>query len=71
MGAIEDYHYRGKMSDYNARRAVRALEDAGLMRIKLGPRGGMATAKFEWLPRAYLAPERLAPDDEEAMEMLA
>lgn len=29
----------------------------------------MATAKVTWLPRAYLAPSRLAPANEEAMEM--
>lgn len=57
--------------DPTVRRSLRALEDAGLVHIELGPRGGMATAKVTWLPRAYLAPERLAPADEEAMEMLA
>ncbi|MHC2576572.1 hypothetical protein ACVI1J_001716 [Bradyrhizobium diazoefficiens] len=57
--------------DYRVRRALRGLEDAGLVRIELGPRGGMATAKVTWLPRAYLAPERLAKEDEAAMEMLA
>jgi hypothetical protein len=60
-----------RTSDYNVRRALRALEDAGLVRIELGPRGGMATAKVEWLPRAYLAPERLAAEDEEALGELA
>ena len=57
-------------SDYRVRRALRAMEDVGLVKIHPGPRGGMAKAKVEWLPRAYLAPERLAPDDEAAMEML-
>jgi hypothetical protein len=75
MGAIEDYHHRGKMSDFNARRAVRALEDAGLMHIELGPRGGLAAAKFTWLPRAYLpVPEPrqtvFEEDDEMAMEAM-
>ena len=60
-----------RTSDYRVCRALRALEDAGLMHIELAPRGGMATAKCTWLPRAYLAPERLAPEDEEAMEGLA
>lgn len=59
------------MRDYRVRRAMRALEDAGLVHIELGPRGGMATAKVTWLPRAYLAPAQLAPADEEALEMLA
>lgn len=60
-----------RTSDYRVRRALRALEDVGLMRIDLGPRGGMATTKCTWTARAYLAPARLAPDDEAAMEMLA
>jgi len=60
-----------RTSDYNVRRALRALEDAGLVRIELGPRGGMAAAKVEWLPRAYLVPERLAPEDEEALGAMA
>lgn len=57
--------------DYAVRRALRALEDAGLLSIELGPRGGMATARCTWTARAFLAPERLAPADEEAMELLA
>ena len=43
----------GKSSDY--RRAVRALDDAGLLKLTVGPRGGFGTATFEWLPAAYLA----------------
>ena len=62
---------RAYASDRNISRALRALEDAGLVHIELGPRGGMATAKVTWTHRAYLAPQRLAPADEEAMEMLA
>ncbi|MBB4377247.1 hypothetical protein [Bradyrhizobium sp. SBR1B] len=58
-------------SDYRVRRALRALEDVGLVHIKLGPRGGMATASCTWTPRAYLAPAQLSPADEEALEMLA
>jgi hypothetical protein len=58
-------------SRYHVRRALRALEDVGLMHIELGPRGGMATAKCTWLPRAYLAPTRLAPADDEALGELA
>lgn len=57
--------------DYRVRLSLRALEDVGLVQIELGPRGGMATAKVTWTSRAYLAPERLAPEDEEAMETLA
>jgi hypothetical protein len=54
-------------SDYSVRRALRALEDAGLVRIELGPRGGMATAKVEWLPRTFLAAGSFAHADEEAL----
>ncbi|MHC2844836.1 hypothetical protein [Bradyrhizobium diazoefficiens] len=64
-------HGGPRTSDYRVRRSLRALEDVGLVRIELGPRGGMATAKVEWLPRAYLAPERLASADEEALGALA
>jgi hypothetical protein len=46
---------RGKSCDY--RRAVRALDDAGLLKLTVGPRGGFGTATFEWLPAAYLAVE--------------
>lgn len=60
-----------RSSDYSVCRALRALEDVGLVHIELGKRGGMATAKVTWTPRAFLAPERLAPADEEALEMLA
>jgi len=57
--------------DYRVRRALRALEDAGLLSIHLGPRGGMATAKCTWTARAYLAPAQLAPAGEEALGALA
>jgi hypothetical protein len=45
----------GKSYDY--RRAVRTLDDAGLLKLTVGPRGGFGTATFEWLPAAYLAVE--------------
>jgi hypothetical protein len=41
---------------YHWRRAVRALEDFGLLSIKLGPRRGLATATLTWTPRAYFTP---------------
>lgn len=61
---------------YSFRRAMRALEDVGLVRIKLGPRGGMATAIFAWTGRAYLPAPTLqqvatAHDDDLALEALA
>lgn len=64
-------HGGPRTSDYRVRRALRALEDVGLVRIQLGPRGGMAAARYTWLPRAFLAPKRLDPVDEAAMEALA
>ncbi|MBP1294287.1 hypothetical protein [Bradyrhizobium elkanii] len=64
-------HGGSRTSDYRVRRSLRALEDAGLLSIQLGPRGGMATAKCTWTARAYLAPARLAPADEEALGALA
>jgi hypothetical protein len=62
--------------NYSVRRALRALEDVGLVSIKLGSRGGMATAKFTWTPLAYLPAPTLrqtptAYDDELALEALA
>jgi hypothetical protein len=69
--ALLSGHAEQRTGDYRVRRALRALEDTGLVRIVLGPRGGMATAKVEWLPRAYLAAGSFAPADEAVMEMLA
>lgn len=41
------------------RRALRSLDDAGLIRLQLGTRMGFGTATFEWMPLAYLAaPEK-------------
>lgn len=62
-------------SNYSVRRALRALEDVGLVSIKLGIRGGMATAKFTWTPLAYLPAatlrhEATEHDDELALEAM-
>jgi hypothetical protein len=43
---------------YDFLRCMRALEDAGLMQIERGPRGGLATATYAWLPPAYLPKRR-------------
>jgi hypothetical protein len=43
----------GHINSYEVRRAIPAVEDAGLVDIKLGPRG-MATATVTWTERAYL-----------------
>jgi len=53
--AIGQLNNAGK--SYKYRRALRALDDAGLLKLTLGPRGGFGTATFEWLPAAYLAVE--------------
>jgi hypothetical protein len=62
--------------NYDARRALRALEDVGLLIIKLGPRGVMAMADFDWTNLAYLPKPTprsvaMADDDERAIECLA
>jgi hypothetical protein len=48
---------QGAGRSYDYRRAVRTLDDAGLLKLTVGPRGGFGTATFEWLPPAYLAVE--------------
>lgn len=58
-------------SDYRVRHGLRALEDAGLIEIKRGPRGGMAAARCTWTARAYLVAGPLAPADDEALGELA
>jgi hypothetical protein len=68
-GASGQLRDAGKSYDY--RRAVRALDDAGLLKLTVGPRGGFGTAKFEWLPLAYLQPierkQEMAAADAEAL----
>jgi hypothetical protein len=66
-GAWLTVHGAGK--SYEFRRAVRALDDAGLLKLTVGPRGGFGTATFEWLPAAYLAAlaPKLDPVDAEAL----
>jgi hypothetical protein len=54
-----DGHVRvaGCERSYEYRRAIRTLDDAGLLKLTVGPRGGFGRATFEWLPAAYLAVE--------------
>ena len=57
------------------RKAIRALEDVGLVDVDLGPRGGMATASVTWTKRAMLQrpeprPVSFASDDDRALECL-
>jgi hypothetical protein len=61
---------------YDYRRVDRILDDAGLLKLTTGPRGGFGTATFEWFPLAFLQPiERpaleLDPEDAEALASLA
>ena len=58
------------------RRAFRALEDTGLVRILPGPRGGFTKACIRWRPRAELPkkaprPVAFADDDDRALECMA
>jgi hypothetical protein len=47
----------GSGESYGVRRALRALSDAGMIKLFLGPRGGIGSGSFRWLPPAYLAVE--------------
>jgi hypothetical protein len=58
-----------KMS-YEVRRALRALEDVGLVDIEPGPRGGMATATVTWTARAMMPPQ-LSLYDHDALQAIA
>jgi hypothetical protein len=58
-------------SRYHVHKALRALEEVGLMRIELGPRVGMMTAMCFWQSRAYLALARVAAAEDEAWRELA
>jgi hypothetical protein len=58
------------------RRAIRALEDVGLVNVTLGPRRGLATAKITWTERAFVPKPTPRPtvfehDDDIALECLA
>jgi hypothetical protein len=65
---------KGAGKSYEYRRALRTLEDAGLIKLTLGDRGGFGTATFEWLSLAYLQPierkQTLAVEDAEALSDL-
>ena len=57
--------------NYAVRSSLRALEDAGLLQIILGSRGGMATAKFRWKERAYLPKPDFSLYDQDALAQIA
>ena len=68
MVPLENIH--GVDLSYVIRRILRALEDVGLVDIKLG------TATVTWTERAYLpkpepCPVALAADDDRAIECIA
>ena len=60
---------------YVIRRALRALEDTGLVTIEFGPQDGMKHAEITWTERAYFPrptrPVALDADDDIALERLA
>jgi hypothetical protein len=62
---------KGAGKSYEYRRAIRALDDAGVLKLIIGPRGGFGTATFKWLPLAYLVlierKQTLDPVDDEAL----
>jgi hypothetical protein len=61
----------GRFPDY--RLAMRALDDAGLLKITVGSHDGFRRAQFEWLPLAYLPQpaQKLDPADAEALASLS
>jgi hypothetical protein len=66
----------GPINSYEVRRAIRAVEDAGLVRIVPGSRGGFTKAVITWTERAHLPPPTprhvaLAADDDRALECIA
>jgi hypothetical protein len=61
---------------YVTRRALRALEDAGLVTIEFSPQGGMKDAEITWTERAYFPrptphPIALEEEDDRALECMA
>jgi hypothetical protein len=61
-------------TQYHYRRAIRALDDAGLLKLTVGARGGFETATFEWLPAAYLtveAPKLASVDSDYLTDLMA
>jgi hypothetical protein len=61
----------GRFPDY--RLAMRALDDAGLLKITAGSHDRFRRAQFEWLPLAYLPQpaQKLDPADAEALASLS
>lgn len=60
--------------NYLVRRALRALEDVGLVQIRSRHPGGMASAEITWTDRAYLSrptPPALDEEDDRAITNLA
>jgi hypothetical protein len=68
--------YPSRSNSYAWRKAVRTLQDVGLLDVTPGPRGGLVRAVCRWTPRAYLPeipvmPETLHSDDAHALACLA
>jgi hypothetical protein len=65
-----------RSNSYAWRKAVRTLQDVGLLDVTPGPRGGLVRAVCRWTPLAYLPPVvrtagPLDADDEHALACLA
>jgi hypothetical protein len=63
------------VNSYAWRKAVRTLQDVGLLDVTPGPRGGLVRATC-WTPLAYLpeiapAPMEFDADDDHALDCLA
>jgi len=55
---------------YKYRRALHALDDAGLIDMVSGPKAGIGTATFEWTELAMLQPPKLSAEDADALNAL-
>jgi hypothetical protein len=65
-----------RANSYAWRKAVRTLQDVGLLDVTPGPRSGLVRAVCRWTPLAYLpeiapAPMEIHPDDDHALDCLA
>jgi hypothetical protein len=70
-------HFDGKRhaarASYDYRLAAEALDDAGLIELSRGPRGGLAKATFAWTALAFLParPPKLDAEDRAALDGMA
>lgn len=69
--AAEDAARARVTSDYSIRESLRALEDTGLLVVRRGSRGGMATGKCSWTTRAHLPLPEFSLYDLDALAQIA